>query len=177
MVVINDAKYAFDMLAMKSRYFSDRPKFVMGGQLVGWDECPGLIPFSKTWSEYRRLFSQFMGTKSKVGALQNVLHDETRAYIDSIFKDPQRWVQHSQRFVLLASCSVASGVYNIRRRFSGGIALKITYGYSAEPEDDPLIKLAEEVMTQFSDTMRANAYIVDFFPICECLLAVLHPRF
>ncbi|KAF4599789.1 hypothetical protein EYR40_006891 [Pleurotus pulmonarius] len=145
-VVINDAKYAFDMLAMKGRYFSDRPKFVMGGQLVGWDECPGLIPFSETWLEYRRLFSQFMGTKSKVEALQNVLHDETRAYIDSIFKDPQRWVQHSQRF-------------------SGGITLKITYGYSAEPEDDPLIKLADEVMTQFSDTMRANAYMVDLFPI------------
>lgn len=114
--IINDAKYAFDMLAMKSRCFGDRPKFVMGGQLVGWDECPALIPFSETWLEYRRLFSQFMGTKSKVGALQNVLHDETRGYIDSIFKDPQRWAQHSQRFVSPVSHSVVSSFYVLCRK-------------------------------------------------------------
>lgn len=58
-------------------------------------------------------------------------------------------------------------------RFSGGIALKITYGYSAEPKDDPLINLVDEAMEHFSYTMCANAYMVDMFPICECLLARL----
>ena len=43
-VVINDAKYAFDMLAMKSRYFSDRPKFVMGIA----------IDFERESNKYRR---------------------------------------------------------------------------------------------------------------------------
>ncbi|KAL4267769.1 cytochrome P450 family protein [Pleurotus pulmonarius] len=145
-IILNDAKHAFNMLATKSRNYSDRPKFIMTGHFVGWDECPALIPFSETWLGYRRLYSRFMGTKSKIEAFHNVLHDEMRTYIASVLKDPQTWTQHT-------------------RRFAGGIVLKITYGYSAEPQNDPLVKLVDEAMEQFSETIGANAYMVDIFPI------------
>ncbi|KAJ8696759.1 hypothetical protein PTI98_006603 [Pleurotus ostreatus] len=56
-IILNDAKHAFDMLATKSRNYSDRPKFMMTGHFVGWDECPALISFSETWIGYRRLYS------------------------------------------------------------------------------------------------------------------------
>lgn len=98
-IILNDAKHAFDMLATKSRNYSDRPKFMMTGHFVGWDECPALISFSETWIGYRRLYSRFMGTKSKIEAFHNVLHDETRIYIASILKDPQTWTQHTGRSV------------------------------------------------------------------------------
>lgn len=98
-IILNDAKYAFDMLAKKSRNYSDRPKLMMAGQLVGWGEGPALIPFSETWLEYRRLFSQFIGSRSKVEGFQTVLQDETRSYINSIRDNPEVWVQHTQRFV------------------------------------------------------------------------------
>lgn len=145
-IILNDAKYAFDMLAKKSRNYSDRPKLMMAGQLVGWGEGPALIPFSETWLEYRRLFSQFIGSRSKVEGFQTVLQDETRSYINSIRDNPEVWVQHTQRL-------------------AGAIVLKITYGYSAEPHDDPLVRLVDEAMDQFSETTGINAYMVDFFPI------------
>lgn len=145
-IILNDAKHAFDMLATKSRNYSDRPKFMMTGHFVGWDECPALISFSETWIGYRRLYSRFMGTKSKIEAFHNVLHDETRIYIASILKEPQTWTQHTGRF-------------------AGGIVLKLTYGYSAEPQNDPLVKLVDDAMGHFSETVGANAYMVDIFPI------------
>ncbi|KAJ7708760.1 hypothetical protein B0H17DRAFT_364537 [Mycena rosella] len=56
-IILNDVNYAIDMLDRKSRIYSNRPDFVMGGELVGWDEGPTLIQFGKKWSEHRRLMA------------------------------------------------------------------------------------------------------------------------
>ncbi|KAJ6541834.1 cytochrome P450 [Mycena capillaripes] len=44
-IVLNDVAYATDMLEKKSRIYSNRPRLVMGGKLVGWDQGPALIQF------------------------------------------------------------------------------------------------------------------------------------
>ena len=61
-VILNNAQYALDMLDKKGRIYSNCPTLMMAGKLVGWDEGPALIQVSKTWSEYCRLFAQFMDT-------------------------------------------------------------------------------------------------------------------
>ena len=98
-IILNDAKHAIDMLAKKSRIYSDRPTLMMTGRLIGWEDGPALIPLCKTWSEYRRLFAQFMGSRSKVEAFEGVLQGETLAYLQRILADPVAWVEHTKTFV------------------------------------------------------------------------------
>lgn len=98
-VVLNDVNYAFDMLDKKSRLYSDRPTLVMAGQLVGWDEGPALIPFCDTWSEYRKHFSQFMGTRQKVEAFDDVFQEEANALLNRMLKNPAEWIEHSRKCV------------------------------------------------------------------------------
>ena len=50
------------MIDKKGRIYSNCPTLMMAGKIVGWDEGPALIQVSKTWSEYCRLFAQFMDT-------------------------------------------------------------------------------------------------------------------
>ncbi|KIJ65809.1 hypothetical protein HYDPIDRAFT_109838 [Hydnomerulius pinastri MD-312] len=145
-IILNDAKYALDMLDKKGRKYSDRPTLIMAGDLVGWGEGPALIPLSETWSEYRRLFAQFMGSKSKIDGFQSVLQDEARILINNIRTHPEEWIKHG-------------------RRFAGGIVLKMAYGYTAEIENDPLVKLVDDAMDQFSETTAPNAFMVDIIPI------------
>ncbi|THH13653.1 hypothetical protein EW146_g6595 [Bondarzewia mesenterica] len=145
-IVLNDAQYAIDMLDKKSRLYSDRPTLVMAGRLVGWDEGPALIPFCNTWSEYRRLFAHFMGTRSKIDAFVDVLEEETHAYLRRILADPGAWVKHSHKL-------------------AGAIVLTLAYGYKATDEDDRLVNLVNEAMDQFSETTATNAFAVDIFPI------------
>ncbi|THH06929.1 hypothetical protein EW146_g9466 [Bondarzewia mesenterica] len=117
-----------------------------GRRLVGWDESPGLISFGNTWSEYRRMFAHFMGTRSKIDAFVDVLEEETHTYLKRILADPGAWVKHSHKL-------------------AGAIVLTLAYGYKATDEDDRLVNLVNEAMDQFSETTATNAFAVDIFPI------------
>ena len=98
-VILNDPKYAIDMLDKKSLLYSDRPTLIMGGQIVGWEEGPALSPFCDRWAEYRRLMSQFMGTKVKVDSYNHVLQEETNVLLKHILAEPREWVEHVRKYV------------------------------------------------------------------------------
>lgn len=87
------------MLDKKSRLYSDRPTLMMAGQLVGWDEGPALIPLCDTWSEYRKLFSQFMGTRNKVEAFNDVLQEEADTLLKHILRNPAEWTKHGRKYI------------------------------------------------------------------------------
>ena len=70
----------------------------MCGELVGYDESPALSQVSDRWAEYRRLLSNFLGTKAKVDTFDHVLQEETNVYLKDIIADPQNWVKHTRRY-------------------------------------------------------------------------------
>ncbi|KAF8989705.1 cytochrome P450 [Cyathus striatus] len=144
-IILNDPKYATEMLDKKSKIYSDRPKLVMAGELVGWVDGPALIPFCQTWTEYRRHFSQFMGTRGKIDAFAGIIQEETNEFLKSLLEIPKSWVEHS-------------------RRFAGGIVLMLAYGYKPRSRGDGLVKIVNEAMDQFSETTAAGAFLVDVFP-------------
>ena len=96
------------MLHKKGLLYSDRPKLVMGGQLVGWDEGPALIQFCDRWTEYRRLFTHFMGTKAKIETFNHVLHEETYVFLKHILVNPKHWVEHARGYSLPSICLAMS---------------------------------------------------------------------
>lgn len=100
-IVLNRAQDALNMLDKKSRLYSDRPTLMMAGRLVGWDAGPALIPMCDTWSEFRRLFAQFMGSRAKVEAFHDVLQSETDLLLRRVLAAPDAWTQHSRRFVIV----------------------------------------------------------------------------
>jgi hypothetical protein len=93
-VVINSHKVAFEMLEKKGKLYSERPTLMMAGRLVGWEEGPALIGFNETWSEYRRLMAQFMGTRNKIDKFDFVLKDQANVLLDALRTSPQKWGEH-----------------------------------------------------------------------------------
>ncbi|KAJ7160982.1 cytochrome P450 [Mycena filopes] len=145
-IVLNDAEYAISMLDNKSRLYSDRPSLTMAGRLVGWEHGPSLIPFGLKWTEYRKLYSHFMGTRLKITALEPVLLDQTRVFLKHILDNSDHWVDHCHKF-------------------AGSVVLLLAYGYNPAGSDDRLMKLINEVMCQWSEMTTSNAFAVDVFPI------------
>jgi len=99
LVVLNDPKYAIEMLDKKGRLYSDRPLLMMAGRLVGWDEGPALIGFNDTWGEYRRLMASFMGTKSKIAEFTDILQSEAEELVRRMVAAPQDFVSHAKKLV------------------------------------------------------------------------------
>lgn len=54
---------------------------------------------------------------------------------------------------------------------AGSLILKMSHGYTTDKRgDDPLVALADEVMTEFSLGVQAGAWIVDLMPFRKLLL-------
>ncbi|KAJ6012917.1 hypothetical protein N7499_012482 [Penicillium canescens] len=51
--------------------------------------------------------------------------------------------------------------------------LNITYGYNIEPHgEDPLVRLADHALKQFSVAVFPGAWLVDLIPACFMLIFV-----
>lgn len=50
---------------------------------------------------------------------------------------------------------------------TGGVILKITYGYDVQDSNDPLVDIAEGAIMGFSQASTPGAWLVDIIPICE----------
>ncbi|TDL20291.1 putative CyP450 monooxygenase [Rickenella mellea] len=99
------------------------------------------------WRRHRKLFHQ----KFNVNAVQEyrplqteVTHDLLRR----LLKNPPDFVAHL-------------------RYTAGALILRVAYGISIAPENDPNINTAEEALKALSATGRAGAYLVDTLPICK----------
>ncbi|KAJ7600505.1 cytochrome P450 [Mycena floridula] len=145
-IILNDPKFAQEILERNAKISSDRVVLTMGGKLLGLDESAPLIQYGDTWIQQRRLFTQFMGSPAKVQSFGHVFQHETNIYLKNILNAPSEWVQHT---------------YHL----SGSISLNLTYGYSTKGKDDPLIKIVNTGMEHFSETTVPNAFMVDVFPI------------
>jgi hypothetical protein len=53
--------------------------------------------------------------------------------------------------------------------FAGAIVVRITYGYEAQEQGDPIITLAESVMARFAKFCKPGAYLVDFISLCRSI--------
>ena len=52
--------------------------------------------------------------------------------------------------------------------YSGSVILKVTYGYQTAPKQDPLLLLADRVMSGFSEAVK-SFWLVDVIPWREFL--------
>jgi hypothetical protein len=72
---------------------------MMAGKLVGWEEGPSLAPFGEHWQEYRKVFSQYMGSRSKMAAFEPVLQEESHDLLKNILADPNAWLDQCHKYV------------------------------------------------------------------------------
>ncbi|KAF8999671.1 cytochrome P450 [Cyathus striatus] len=120
MIILNDPAIAVDLLDEKREIYSDRPNFVMAGELTGWNESLGLIPFDRNgpWSDIRRNFAQYMGSRGKVSeSFSSILHAGVYKFSKRLLDNPADWTCHI-------------------RMYSASTALIAAYGYKVEREDD-----------------------------------------
>ncbi|KAF8999672.1 cytochrome P450 [Cyathus striatus] len=148
-IILNDPAIAVDLLDKKGKLYSDRPTFVMAGDLVGWNETIGLKHYDRNgpWSEGRRYLAQYMGSRGKVDdAFSDILQSGAHNFLKKLLENPM-------------DCSLNIGMY------AASNVLLLAYGYKVEREDDPLLAIVANAMDEFSELTLSGAYLVDVIPI------------
>lgn len=149
LIIINDVGIATELLEKRAALYSDRPTLPMAGELSGWDPSLPLLHYDDRWRAQRRHFHAFVGTRSALKQYESLLEHEARQLALHVLRTP-------------------GALDESIRQAIGSVIMKITYGYDALPERDPLIKLINEAMEHFGDvTESSKVWLVDFFPACR----------
>ncbi|RAL13437.1 cytochrome P450 [Aspergillus homomorphus CBS 101889] len=148
-VILNDARMAFDLLEKRSSIYSSRPRLTFAGEIVGWNGSLAMQTYSDQFRAYRKVMHRVLGTKTTTARFNSLQEVEVRRFLMRVLDYPEDLIQHI-------------------RTEAGAVILKIAYGYTTEPHGrDPLVDLANEAMDQFSIAGSPGQWLVDTIPILK----------
>ncbi|TFK22149.1 cytochrome P450 [Coprinopsis marcescibilis] len=131
--------------------YSDRPRAIMVGELVGWGQGLGYTPGppNPRFKEFRRLFSAFIGHRAVESPdIQTVEQEENVKLLAKLLDSPDKFMDHT-------------------RDSKAAVLLRLAYGYHPSSESNDslgLVKIVEDAMAGFSAASEPGWW-VDSFPL------------
>ncbi|KAJ7089229.1 cytochrome P450 [Mycena belliarum] len=129
--------------------YSDRPRAIMAGELVGWSRGLGYAQASHNprFRELRRLFHRFMGPRACADAtLLQIQERESKNLLRRLLSEPKNFDAHA-------------------RDCTSSLILVLAYGYPSNAGDPlGLVKIAQDAMEGFAVASEPGKWWVDSFP-------------
>ncbi|KAJ5973004.1 uncharacterized protein N7479_002922 [Penicillium vulpinum] len=151
-IILNDAKFAVQLLEKRSSIHSGRPENAFT-DMSGWQYVLGALRNPDHVKKTRKQLFQEIGSKNSVFRFNDVQTAEVSRFLIRVLDEPENLHQHI-------------------RKEAGAIVLKIGYGYTIEPHaQDPLVDLADKAMEEFSYALLPATWAVEFIPIMKYLPA------
>ncbi|KAF8153982.1 cytochrome P450 [Crassisporium funariophilum] len=145
MIILNTLQAARDLLDKKSSIYSDRPRFVLLAELMGWKSASTHLRYGPRFRKHRRFINQVFNHRA-ISAFRPLQEKEILVLLEGLLQDPDEFVDHF-------------------RRYAAATILKITYGHDIRSVDDLFVRLAERAGTLTVESGSPAANLVDFFPI------------
>ncbi|KAF9020326.1 cytochrome P450 [Hymenopellis radicata] len=149
-IILNSYRTAYALLDKRSLIYSDRPKLVMAGQMMGWGEIIGLLPYGEEFRSHRKMFHSLFGSKATIRRFYPMEELEAKNFMRRLFDTPHNRVAHIRQEV-------------------AALVLRITYGYEVLHEGDEMVKLVNNAMEELSVASTPGAFLVDFIPMLKSL--------
>ncbi|KAF9479201.1 cytochrome P450 [Pholiota conissans] len=167
LVFLNTPEAAVDLLDRRGGVYSDKPGFVMAGELCGCKNMVAFTPYGDQSKRQRKLLHKALSAPT-IPQYHPLLTTNTHALLRALVKTPTSYIPHI-------------------RRYAGGLTLSVIYGYQAsapgtkaihapadgkDPEDeDPFIRLAEECVNILSEKIASGGGVwpVDVLPALQYL--------
>ena len=166
MITLNDVDLANELLDKKGATCSNRPVLNMAGELAGFKEFTVFLMYGQRLKESRKYIHRAVGNRESLKMFDSLFETEVRKFLKANLRDPDDIQKHIRRYESRLFIFLIEGT-NLSYSFSGAITVRITYGYEAQEQGDPVIALAESVMAHFAKFCKPGAYLVDFIPLCR----------
>ncbi|KAJ7818071.1 cytochrome P450 [Mycena olivaceomarginata] len=165
-VVLNSYQVASDLLDNRSAIYSDRPRFIMGSEILTGSMLIAFMTYGDPWKKLRRAAHD--GLTRQVSASYTPIQErEASILVKSMIEQPSLWDQNLRRkaffainfhLLIVASRSAASGL------------LGIVYGLpSLDSTDDPLITRVDDFIRRLVRATLPGAFLVEIFPVMKRL--------
>ncbi|EGO28627.1 hypothetical protein SERLADRAFT_406107 [Serpula lacrymans var. lacrymans S7.9] len=148
-LVLNSIRAANDLLEKRGSIYSDRPRQVAFGELLGMETVLSLMPYGEPFRRHRRLIQDHFN-RSMVESFRPLVTQEIHHLLNGFLTRPELFATHI-------------------RRFAAGTIMQITYGHTVESIDDQYVKLADDALNASIDYGSAGSEIVDLIPVLKYL--------
>ncbi|KAF7759803.1 hypothetical protein Agabi119p4_11498 [Agaricus bisporus var. burnettii] len=149
MIVLNTLDAARELLDKRSSLYSDRPRFVLFSELMGWSHATTHVRYGQQFRRHRRWINHFFNCRT-VTSFRPLQAKETVVLLKSLAEDPDAMIDHL-------------------KRYAAATILKITYNRDVESVDDLFVKLVDKAATLTVESGSPAATLVDFFPSMKYL--------
>jgi len=143
-LILNTLEVVNDLLEKRATLYSDRPGFVMVGELMGLDNSLPMLQYGPTWRQHRKLTHLTLNQEA-VKEYHDVQEDIIALFLNSLVERPQDFISHL-------------------RLTAGRIIMSVTYGLPVETSDDLYITDAERTMEMITMATIPGAFVVDLIP-------------
>ncbi|PCH42868.1 cytochrome P450 [Wolfiporia cocos MD-104 SS10] len=144
-LIINSLQAAQDLLEKKSSKYSNRPRFILLSDLMGWDCVITHMSYGERFRKHRRWISKAFEGKDALQSYRPVQRRETYLLIAGLIETPERFSSHIERF-------------------NAAAIMQITYGHRVTSLDDKFIHMAVRAAKETVESGGAGSMLVDFFP-------------
>ncbi|KAH7886958.1 cytochrome P450, partial [Phlebopus sp. FC_14] len=144
-VILNSSKHAVELLERRSQKSSNRPNFVLAGELIGWKNTLVLSQYGERFKEFRRKVHRTIGTRAVLEQYYPHVERQGHRFLKRLLDTPLEFSDHV-------------------RWMAGAIILVISHGYDVRDKDDPYLQTAEDALRYFSLTTSAEPFLVDILP-------------
>lgn len=146
MVILHDWEAIKELLEKRSKVTSGRPHMEFAHNLAGYGGYVTSQSYNQNFRLQRKLMHQQLGTKKIVDQYSPIQRVETGCLLLRVLEQPEKLIDHF-------------------RYEAGASILKMTYGYSVErTKTDPLVRLVDRMMENFSKAFQPLAWPVDALP-------------
>ncbi|KAL2819386.1 cytochrome P450 [Aspergillus granulosus] len=144
-IILNDARIAFELLEKRSAIYSDRPKLPFA-TLCGMGDTVLMQGYGKRLQTYRKYIHREMGSTINVARFDATHETEVRRFLVRLLDAPQNLAGHA-------------------RGLAAGLVLKVLYGYNMDyTRTDPLLDYIEKALKRFIPALAPGRWLVDAFP-------------
>ncbi|KZT03201.1 cytochrome P450 monooxygenase [Laetiporus sulphureus 93-53] len=145
LLILNSAQAAQDLLEKGGAKYSDRPRFILITEMIGFTHNVTILPYGDRWKLQRKWIQTALQTKVALDSYKPIQRRETNRLLHSMLQTPEDHFSHLKRYV-------------------GALMMEIAYGHSVTSADDEFINLSEAALAGTVEAGSAAATLVDFFP-------------
>lgn len=94
-LVVNSLQHAIALLDKRGFIYADRPRFVVGGELIGYDRLLGMARYGERVRMLRKMIHPVVGTRSAVETQwTDAIEAETARLLRYLAETPEGFLQH-----------------------------------------------------------------------------------
>jgi len=147
-VIVNSARVAHALMDKRSEVYNDRPRFVMGNEMMVDNSFLGFMRTGPKVRAFRRLLSEVLSNQGVRQMVNPIQLKEARYLVRDLLKDENSYQAAIHRWAV-------------------SVMMTVAYSKPITSVDDPIVAKIYAAMYRLFATFLPGAYLVELLPILK----------